>query len=215
MAEATAQAAPAILPPYLVIRDFLGEQTVAALLAYAAEHEHAFAPTSVGVKGAIDPGYRSSLALHELGPFRPMLQAKMLTLLPDLVAALRCTPVQSPRIELELVAHNDGAFYKRHLDTQTATDHESLRLVSAVYYFHGVPQAFSGGALRLHAFGDSAQSTHVDIAPQRDSLLVFPSWAPHEVMRVSCPSKRFIDSRFAINCWFHRPRAQQPLPGST
>lgn len=209
------QSARAILPPYLVIRDFLGEQTMSALLAYALDHQHAFAPTSVGLKGAINPGYRRSLALRDLGPFRPIFEAKMVALLPDLVSELRCTPVQSPKIELELVAHNDGAFYRRHLDTQTATDHESLRLVSAVYYFHDTPQAFSGGALRLHAFGDSAPDAHVDIAPQRDSLLVFPSWAPHEVMPVSCPSRRFSDSRFAVNCWFHRSRASKPEHGST
>jgi Rps23 Pro-64 3,4-dihydroxylase Tpa1-like proline 4-hydroxylase len=34
----------------------------------------------------------------------------------------------------------------------------------------------------------------------------FPSWAPHEVMPISCPSKRFTDSRFAINYWVYRAR---------
>jgi asparagine synthetase B (glutamine-hydrolysing) len=45
-----------------------------------------------------------------------------------------------------------------------------------------------------------------DIEPIHNSLLMFPSWAPHEVMPVNCPSQRFIDSRFAINCWVHRER---------
>jgi Rps23 Pro-64 3,4-dihydroxylase Tpa1-like proline 4-hydroxylase len=40
-----------------------------------------------------------------------------------------------------------------------------------------------------------------DIEPGQNRLVAFPSWAPHEVMPISCPSRRFIDSRFAVNCW--------------
>jgi SM-20-related protein len=36
---------------------------------------------------------------------------------------------------------------------------------------------------------------------------VFPSWVLHEVRPVSCPSKRFVDSRFAINCWLWRRKS--------
>ena len=136
-------------------------------------------------------------------PFRPIPKAKILSLLPDWVEKLRVTAVEAPKLEAELVAHNEGAFYKRHIDTQTASDHNLLRVLSGVYYFHAEPKAFSGGALRLYAIGgDNAR--FADIEPARNSLLVFPSWAPHEVMPISCPSKRFIDSRFAINCWVHR-----------
>jgi Rps23 Pro-64 3,4-dihydroxylase Tpa1-like proline 4-hydroxylase len=42
-----------------------------------------------------------------------------------------------------------------------------------------------------------------DVEPLHNSLVVFPAWLPHEVLKVSCPSGRFADSRFAINCWFH------------
>jgi len=47
----------------------------------------------------------------------------------------------------------------------------------------------------------------VNIEPGRNGPLMFPSWAPHEVMPVNCPSGRFADSRFAINCWVYRRKS--------
>ena len=123
---------------------------------------------------------------------------------PDLVAKLGATPVEAPTLELQLVAHNEGAFYKRHIDTQTASERNYVRVLSAVYYFHATPKMFSGGALRLYAIGDPQGQTFIDVEPAHNTLLVFPSWAPHEVMPVNCPSGRFADSRFTINCWVHR-----------
>jgi len=198
-----------IMPPYLVLRDFLDEATVAGLLDHALAHETEFAATRTGYgeNGGVKPHIRVSVGTRDLGPFRPILKAKISALVPDWVEKLRVTPVESPKLETELVAHNDGAFYKRHIDTQTASDRNHLRVLSAVYYFHAEPKAFSGGPLRLHAIG-SADAPFVDVQPERNSLLVFPSWAPHEVMPISCPSRRFIDSRFAINCWVLRTRAE-------
>ena len=119
------------------------------------------------------------------------------------------TAFEVSQVELELMAHGDGAFYKRHLDTQTGGDARSRRLVSGVYYFNHRPKAFSGGALRLYAIGDDDR--FIVIEPVHNSLLVFPSWAPHEVMPVSCPSKAFVDSRFAVNCWLRR-KTSSPRP---
>jgi Rps23 Pro-64 3,4-dihydroxylase Tpa1-like proline 4-hydroxylase len=101
------------------------------------------------------------------------------------------------------VAHGDGAFFTRHFDTIRANDSDQkrIRVLSGVYYFNAEPKAFTGGALRLHAIGGKEGENFVDIEPARNSLVVFLSWAPHEVLPVSCPSKRFIDSRFAINYW--------------
>ena len=64
----------------------------------------------------------------------------------------------------------------------------------------------SGGALRLYAFGPGGDR-YEDVVPEHDSLIVFPSWAAHEVLPIACPSGRFADSRFALNCWFLRARA--------
>lgn len=104
-----------IMPPYVLLRDFLDHEAVAGLLDYALAREPGRGE-AVGVRSEI----RVSVSTRDLGPFRPMLRSKVLGLVPDLVGELQTTPVKSPRLELELVAHNEGAFYKRHIDTQTA-----------------------------------------------------------------------------------------------
>ena len=204
------QAAPgrSLMPPYLILRSFLPEDTASDLLEFALAQEKGFSQTMTGRagEGALRPNIRVSVSTRELGAFRPLLRDKLRSLVPELVARLRATPVNNPSFEIELVAHNDGAFYTRHIDTQTASDRDHIRVLSAVYYFHAEPKAFSGGALRLYAIGDPSQQAFVDVEPERNMLLVFPAWAPHEVMPIDCPSKRFADSRFAINCWVYRKR---------
>ena len=197
-----------LIPPHLVMRDFLSEETVIALLEFARTRQPSFAPTYVDVDlNAVKPAVRRSVGLRELGAFRDILKSRLIESLPAFVSGLGVTSIDSPKFDIELVAHGDGAFYKRHIDTQTARycDLDQIRVLSAVYYFYAEPKAFEGGALRLFAIG-AEPAPYIDIAPMRNSLLVFPSWAPHEVMPVSCPSNAFADSRFAINCWVLRDK---------
>lgn len=204
--NAPVSSAKSIMPPHLVLRDFLDEATVGGLLDYAQAHQSDFAPTKLGSK-AVNPSFRVSVGLSDLGKYRQALKTRILDLVPRLIAELQVTPFESPKLETELVAHGDGAFYKRHIDTQTARydDISQIRVLSGVYYFHAEPRGFEGGALRLFAIG-ADPAPYIDIEPVRNSFLVFPSWAPHEVRPVICPSHKFIDSRFAINCWIHRPK---------
>jgi predicted 2-oxoglutarate/Fe(II)-dependent dioxygenase YbiX len=203
-----AGAAGGLMPPYLVLRDFLDEAAAAGLLEHAITRQAQFTPTGVGSSpdgASVDPSIRVSTGLRTLGAFRPMLKAKILGLLPTLVDQLGVKPPEDARLETQLVAHGDGAFYRRHIDTATALyrERDRIRILSGVYYFHAEPKAFTGGALRLHAIGGGVGANFIDLEPARNSLLVFLSWAPHEVMPVTCPSKAFADSRFAINCWIH------------
>ncbi|HXQ14253.1 MAG TPA: 2OG-Fe(II) oxygenase [Caulobacteraceae bacterium] len=195
-----------LLAPYHVVPNFLEPDRLAALLDFAARHEAEFEPTGVvgRTRPGPDPNIRRSTGLRQLGEFRPLLRARLLDLAPALIAELRLSPFEVSKVELELVAHGDGAYYKRHIDTATARDEAHMRVLSGVYYFHREPCAFSGGALRLYAIGDNAR--FVDIEPVCNTLLVFPAWAPHEVMPVSVPSRRFADSRFAVNCWLKQRR---------
>jgi len=196
------------MPPYRVLPDFLAAADVAALLAYAEAHEADFEPTWVGgPKGRRrDPETRRSLALHDgLHAFRPLLASLIYDRAAALMASVGMPPMETSRFELQLVAHGDGAFYKRHIDTRTGGGVHEIRVLSGVYYFHRQPKAFAGGALRLCSFARNPQ--FIDIEPTHNTLLIFPSWAPHEVMPVSCPSGAFMDSRFAINAWIHKPVA--------
>jgi Rps23 Pro-64 3,4-dihydroxylase Tpa1-like proline 4-hydroxylase len=205
-----ADAAPrALMPPHAVLRDLLDEATAAALVDYARSREGDFRPTGVGTH-AIDTSIRVSLGLRDLGAYRRVLETEVLGRLPELVASLGMPPFAASRFETQLVAHGDGAFYKRHVDTQTAGQYEragEIRVLSGVYYVFARPKAFSGGALRLYAIGGEAARDFVDIEPEHNAFVAFPSWAPHEVTAVSCPSRRFGDSRFAVNCWAHRRKS--------
>jgi SM-20-related protein len=192
-----------LMPPYLVLQDFLDEQTVDDLLDYAVSRQSDFTPTQMGSIGRVDRSFRKSMSLSDLGKYKQVLRAKILGLLPTLTAQLRVRPVDEPKLEIELVAHGDGAFYRRHIDIDSAHYQEIKwsRVLSAVYYFNAEPKAFTGGELRLHAIGGKEGESFVDIDPARNSFTVFMPWAPHEVLPIRCPSKRFIDCRFAVNCW--------------
>ena len=155
--------------------------------------------------------WRTSLRVSDFGPIKAMLRQRLLDFVPTLIADLRVTPFEPSKVELELVANNDGAFFKRHIDTFMGDARKaSDRVLSAVYYFHAEPKAFSGGALRLYSFGTKEdEGNFADVQPEQNTLLAFPSWVLHEVLPVSCPSRRFSDSRFNVNCWVHRHSKKQ------
>lgn len=198
------KSAPRLMPPHHVVRDFLDRDVAAELLALASANQTAFQPAGVGRgdQTGINLEVRVALNIDLPAPYRSIVRTKVLDLLPTLAPTLGIEPIREPRLEMEMVAHRDGAFFKRHIDTRTGDkEQEYIRVLSGVYYFHAQPKAFSGGELRLYALGDAS---FIDIVPEHNSLVFFPSWAPHEVMPVSVPSKRFVDSRFAINCFIRR-----------
>ena len=203
------------LPPFGLVHEFLGSETVERLLAYAQSNEPLFRDSTVGYGEGreVDKTRRCSSALRESvlrenGEFAARVEARLTQLMPAILERLGNTPFVPHKFEIEMVAHGDGALFTKHIDLSTGDRHlESDRVISCVYYFHAVPKAFSGGVLRLHSLGASDQAgTFVDIEPLLNTLVYFPSWFPYEVLPVSCPSGRFTDSRFAINCWIHRAR---------
>jgi Rps23 Pro-64 3,4-dihydroxylase Tpa1-like proline 4-hydroxylase len=194
----------------VVLRDFLDAEMHRAVLDWALENEARFVPTRVG-DGQPGGDFRISQGLSDLGPLNKPLRERVKAAFPRLLPGLGMRPFPFKVEQLELVAHNDGAQFKTHVDTHIGGAGPLLRRVlSAVYYFHAEPKAFSGGELRLHGLGPNAGS--IDVVPEQNSLVAFPSFMPHEVRPVSGPSKRFQDSRFAINIWFHRPPAEATTP---
>jgi Rps23 Pro-64 3,4-dihydroxylase Tpa1-like proline 4-hydroxylase len=195
------------IPPYGLVHNWLGQEAVEDLLRFAQQNEHRFEDSTVVVsKGGerrLDRTRRVSKKLPDLGALEGELRTKLEGLLPAMFNRLGNQPFIPSKIEVEFVAHGDGAFFDRHIDTRTI-DHRA-RVFSAVYYFNALPKGFSGGILRLHSLTASGQQgTFVDIAPDRDTIVFFPSFFPHEVLPVRCPSGQFLDSRFAINFWVHR-----------
>ncbi len=130
-------------------------------------------------------------------------------MLPRAIDALGLAPFALAGLSMEMAAHGDSDFYRRHIDTFTGSDRAGRdRALTGVYYFHATPKGFSGGELRLHSIRPAEQGgTFADIEPVHDRLLLFPAWAPHEVRPVSLPDGAFAQSRFAINCWYNREAA--------
>jgi Rps23 Pro-64 3,4-dihydroxylase Tpa1-like proline 4-hydroxylase len=206
------------MPPYRVYRGFLDSATHASLLVWTIENEAKFKASLVSRgqgNDKHDPSLRASLRVSDFGPMKSLLRLRLLDFVPTLIRDLRVTPFEPSEVELELVANNDGAFFKQHIDTFTGDGRRaSDRMLSAVYYFHAEPRAFTGGALRLYSFGtDAHDSNFTDVEPEQNMLLAFPSWWPHQVLSVSCPSRRFSDSRFNVNCWVHRHSNRTPSRG--
>lgn len=207
------------MPPHRRLSGFLAESDRRALLDWTIAEQASFKPAKVfhdvGRKSRLDPNRRMALKRWGVGPFEPLLRERLLRALPEIMAAAGYSGPEPRSIEFDLNAYGDGAHFAPHLDIPVGKGRETAgnmpgedRLISAVYYFHSEPKAFSGGALRLYRFGAipdaAAADDSVAFEPEQNSLLVFPSWARHGVERVSCPSGRFEDFRFALNCWFCR-----------
>lgn len=105
--------------------------------------------------------------------------------------------------ELQITAHGDGDYFTCHNDSGSPVT--NARTISFVYYFSREPACFSGGDLVLH---DSpvdrpdlvSPSRHV-VPPVCNTIVFFRSATWHEVARVACPSRSFLDRRFTINGW--------------
>ena len=200
---------PSKLPvPHLKLPDFLSAADHAALLRWTLENESRFAASGVGAEGKVDTAIRRSKTLQDLGPLRTVLEQAARTQYKDWIRALRASDFELVDVELQLAAHNDGAHFKRHVDTQVhAPTGRSVRALSAVYYYFREPRGFSGGDLRMFPFAPRPdEDVFATVSPEQNTLVVFPAWATHEVSTVHCPSRQFTDSRFAVNCWLHTAR---------
>lgn len=210
------------LPPFVQLRNFLPDAEHQRLLDWALAHPHVFEPATItgkgGATGRIDPLQRIALTSPVPESMKQGLRARLLASLEQITDAIGYSGPPPTSFELQFAAHGDGAHYRPHLDIPLGKNRAPLgaapgedRVLSAVCYFHREPKGFSGGALRLHRFGadwdrgDAEPSSFVDIEPIDNSFVAFPSWAMHEVRPVRCPSGRFEDYRFALNCWFCRP----------
>lgn len=210
-----------LFPPHRQSPDFLTAEDHAGLLAWTMSNQDRFKEATL-IGGVLNPAVRVASVARNLGEIGKMLRERLTDAVPSILAG---AGVQGPVefLEIELAAHGDGAHFSKHLDIPVGSGRRPLggdssrsqdRIVSAVYYFHREPKGFTGGDLRIHGFEFPGKPTsYVDLPPQQNSLVMFPSWVPHEVLRVQCPSRRFEDSRFAVNCWLCRRIADYPSGG--
>lgn len=201
------------LLPSRQYEQFLPAAEADGLLQWAVENRARFAPARL-TGGVLDPSRRQALKLGDLDRFHALLEASIVARLPDIFRDTGTQQFAPDHIEIELTAHGDGAFFRPHSDVPIGVrrDPDSAvalkpfdRLVSAVYYLHRRPKRFSGGTLRLFRIGDTAgQGAFTEYEPRHNSLVAFPSWAFHEVTRVSAGEEPFENWRFAVNIWICR-----------
>lgn len=193
---------------YFRYENFLDWDVSLKLLEYCIENEINFNDSTVNKNGSnkVDKVDRRSLIFRDLGKFREIFLNRLSDFLPDIFSKLEMSPFEPKEYELEIAVHGDGAFFKEHIDTLTGKqEREKARGVSIVYYFFGEPRKFEGGELRLIPVkfipGDD---NAVSLPPVNNSLVVFPSFGPHEVLPVNAPNLSFQDWRFTINCWLYK-----------
>ena len=142
-----------------------------------------------------------------------LLSNRLLTWLPLMAKELDMPLFPVGQVESQLTASNDGHYYRVHCDS--GSDGSAPRQLTCVYYVFHQPRPFNGGALRLYdsfSQGDQHQvsDSYREIEVVSNRLVVFPSTAFHELMRIRCPSRKFEHSRFAITNWIHSSPQQRP-----
>jgi SM-20-related protein len=203
---------PSARCPHLVFRNVLGAETVAGLLDYVAAREKDFTPRVLrnreSGKLRVDCGLLDCVYLMDLGAFEGSIEIFVRHVAAQALTQLHLNvPAVEPR-EFELSAYRDGDHFSAHIDTDERLNR--VRVLSCVYYFAAIPRRFSGGELRLYDIPtlsggkQGGPPPFVDVTPETDTLVVFPSWLRHEVLPVRVPSGAWADGRFTINCWIHR-----------
>jgi SM-20-related protein len=197
---------------HVVFRDFLGAAAARDLLGYVDANRAAFSPADVhsGHETRVDAAIRQSSRLRERGPLGEALEQRIREQLPALVEGLGMPRFEVADLETEFVAHGNGAFFARHIDTVIgAPAGRRPRVISTVYYFHRQPQSFSGGELKLYEPMPGSNAA-ITVLPEHDTLVAFPAFVPHEVLPVTCAPDDFMASRFSFNAWFRRAAHVKP-----
>ncbi|MEG5036195.1 2OG-Fe(II) oxygenase [Microcoleus sp. AT3-D2] len=206
-AEIPAPAPPVnddLISRYAQIDNFLTPAEKNKLLKYVLAKESEFVSTSTSTNAE---DYRRSMVLHSFPEFSELMVNRIKAILPDVLKSLNIPSFPLGEIEAQLTMHNDNNFYKLHNDS--GSPDTASRFFTYVYYFYREPKAFSGGELQIY---DSkiennfyvADKTFRTVEPRNNSIVFFLSRYMHEVLRVSCPSKAFADSRFTINGWVRK-----------
>ncbi len=196
--------------PTLIFRNLLPADFHARLRAMVHRAEGLLIRS--GVVGD-DPSYRRSRVMRkpddpeDAACLRDFLQF-MQGFLPGHMQALDVEPFEQSGLELQMTASGDGDYFLPHIDNDKASQY---RRVSFVYYLVNTPGCFTGGELRVFPFQGTGAARRPsragaqEIAPEDNMLAMFPSHYVHQVMKVSVPSRQFIDSRFTLNGWVLGP----------
>jgi hypothetical protein len=208
--------------PHLILHNFLPATDHAALLAWTLAQESRFTPAGIAGQ-TIDNSIRRCERLNDLGPFQTLFANLLTSSYTQWLTTLHADPFTQSSIELQIAAYGDGAHFAFHTDTGSGTSHApTRRMLTAIYYFYSSPKLFTGGDLRLYDLRSrpgppSDPGTFTTIAPEQNSLLVFPSELGHEVTPstnppATSPTSASSSTAGSIAPPDHLPTAKSPPP---
>jgi 2OG-Fe(II) oxygenase superfamily len=167
------------------------------MLDFVLSQEQNFHPATIALGSGnrvVIEGVRRARILDNLGGFEHLFLNRLQEQLQPALDRLGHKEFPLGRIEVQITASNDGDYFRLHQDGGP----DDTREISFVYFLHSEPRRFSGGELRIRT---------ETVSPQGDTLVLFPSVSPHEVLPLTVPSRAFSDSRFTVNGWVHRKRS--------
>ena len=190
--------------------DFLPAEAAAEVLDLATDALQDLVDSTVADADDVrrlDPSTRRSHVATEVDALRRVFMPHVKALMAERGLARRMgLDRDAPgRHELQFTAHGDGCFFKPHTDAPPGAS--TGRAITFVYYFVNPPRRFSGGDLLLFdgpadgAWWDTTAFTR--IAPENNSLIVFPSARAHEVEPVRSDHADLAAGRLTLNGWFH------------
>jgi SM-20-related protein len=194
--------------PHFVLHDFLPAAQHQALLAWTLTQESRFTPAGIAGQ-TVNNSIRRCERLNDLGPFASIFTQLLTDSYQQWLTTLDASAFDQTSIELQIAAYGDGAHFAFHTDTGSGTSHApTRRMLTAIYYFYRSPKLFTGGDLRLYDLrARPGSGDYITIAPEQNTLLVFPSELGHEVTPITQTTGLFADFRFVVNCWLHRNNA--------
>lgn len=201
-------------PRWVRFLDFLPPEDLDRMLDFVREREEGFELSGVEVdgRGAVEPDYRRSRTLFDLAPVWPLIEDRLLALLPLARQELGMDWFPVSHVERQLTVHRDGGFFCVHTDNGSPSTES--RALSVVFHFFHEPKRFSGGALSaFHACWDrgveAGAANHERIEPVCNSIVFFRSSMWHAVEPVTCASDHIADGRYAVTIWVHGPRRSE------
>ncbi|MEM6402525.1 MAG: 2OG-Fe(II) oxygenase [Cyanobacteria bacterium P01_D01_bin.116] len=191
---------------YLQIDNFLPEEEYQQVLNTAFNKQSEFKDSRTVTN---TENYRQSFILpgKDFSEVYYLVKNKLLEEFPSVINQLKHPEFSVSHVEMQMTAHNDGAFYKAHTDA--GSEKTKTRELTYVYYFYQEPKQFSGGELKIYDTEMQGkkiiqkENSQV-IEPRNNSIVFFNSRCKHEVLPISCSSNEFKASRFTLNGWLRR-----------
>ena len=196
--------------PFIRRHGFLAPDTLAAVKNLTHAHLEKFVSSEVhnGDYVGVSMATRRSVVLPDPHEFRALLLPSLLELVAglDLKEILEVGELDLDRIELQVTAHGDGAYFRPHTDASLAAN--ARRELSFVLYFRLRADGFSGGDLKLFDASEAQKrytsESFTCIEPDDNSLILFPSRCVHEVSPVHMAAQPLSAGRFSLNGWIHQ-----------